>query len=163
MCSRRAADGQASGLAAFKSRYSLYLSTETTASFVVNAALSLWFGGEYVNSTREGAETEPFTELVFSVNVAENRIAINASASSASLTRCVLSHESRRMVVRFGASPHGDRNYTAVSELLYLHDNPEGSATKIDHVKAGLLFKIPGTGNEFVPAAVWILWAIQWV
>ncbi|KAI1421263.1 hypothetical protein F5Y12DRAFT_36936 [Xylaria sp. FL1777] len=144
-----------------KPRYSLYLSTETTASFVVNAALSPWFGGEYVNSTSEGegADPEPFTELVFSINLVEddtplveNKIAINATGAEfefdlARLEPRVAPYE----VVLFGTSVYGDRNYTATTEVLYLPDNPEGSATKIDNVRGGLLFKNPRTGNEFVP------------
>ncbi|KAI1348369.1 hypothetical protein F5Y01DRAFT_328494 [Xylaria sp. FL0043] len=150
----------------FKPRYSLYLSTETHASFVVNAALSPWFGGEYVNSTSgggssdgEGEGEEPFTELVFSINLAEddtplveNKIAINATGVEFEFD---LSRLEPRIepyeVVLFGASVYGDHNYTAVSEVLYLPDNPTGSATKIDNVKGGLLFKNPATGNEFVP------------
>ncbi|KAI0502951.1 hypothetical protein F5B22DRAFT_631175 [Xylaria bambusicola] len=144
----------------FKPRYSLYLSTESKASFVVNAALSPWHGEEYVNSTSDGrSSAEPFTELVFSINLVDddtplvqNRIAINTTGAEfefelAGLEPKLTSYE----VVLFGASVYGDHNYTATSELLYLPDNPEGSATKIDNVKGGLLFKNAQTGHEFVP------------
>ncbi|KAI1734685.1 hypothetical protein F4680DRAFT_462247 [Xylaria scruposa] len=144
----------------FRPRYSLYLSTETKASFVINAALSPWFGGIYENSTTDGVSTDPFTELVFSINLVENdvplvenRINVNATGTELEFD---LSKLSPRMepyeVVLFGASVHGDRNYTATSSLLYLPDNPSGSATKIDNLNGGLLFKNGATtGGEFVP------------
>ncbi|GAP87567.2 putative glycoside hydrolase subgroup catalytic core protein [Rosellinia necatrix] len=143
----------------FKPRYSLYLSTEARASFVVNAALSPWFGEEYANSTTDGVSTDPFTELVFSINLAddntplvESRIGINTTGLEFEFDLTKLKpRTSPYDVVLFGASVYGDRNYTATSELLYLPDNPEGSATKIDNAKGGLLFKNVQTGNEFVP------------
>ncbi|KAI1365964.1 hypothetical protein F5Y08DRAFT_162822 [Xylaria arbuscula] len=143
----------------FKPRYSLYLSTESKASFVVNAALSPWHGDEYVNSTSDGGSSaEPFTELVFSINLADddsplvqNRIGINTTGAEFEFGLSGLEPRlTPYQVVLFGASVYGDRNFTATSELLYLPDNPEGSATKIDNVKGGLLFKGPQTGSEFV-------------
>ncbi|KAF2964206.1 hypothetical protein GQX73_g9380 [Xylaria multiplex] len=141
----------------FKPRYSLYLSTETKASFVVNAALSPWFGEEYANST--GVSADPFTELVFSINLVgaeaplvEGRIAVNATGVEFEFDLSSLEPKmTPYSVVLSGSSAHGDRKYAATSELLYLPDNPEGSATKIDRVKGGLLFKNARTGNEFVP------------
>ncbi|KAI8625550.1 hypothetical protein F5Y19DRAFT_263378 [Xylariaceae sp. FL1651] len=143
----------------FKPRYSLYLSSEAKASFVVNAALSPWFGEAYTNSTTDGVSTGPFTELAFSINLAsddtslvENKLGINETGAEFEfdlkrLEPSMTPYE----VVLFGSSVNGDHNYTATSELLYLPDNPEGSATKIDNVKGGLLFKNAQTGNEFVP------------
>ncbi|KAI1176122.1 hypothetical protein F4777DRAFT_287567 [Nemania sp. FL0916] len=144
----------------FQPRYSLYLSTETSASFVVNAALSPWHGGAYVNSTTDGASApEPFTDLVFSINLVdddtplvENRIPVNATGVEfefdlSRLTPQLTPYE----VVLFGASEHGDHNYTATGELLYLPDNPTGSATKVDNLKGGLLFKNAQTDGAFVP------------
>ncbi|KAI0908967.1 hypothetical protein F4823DRAFT_458677 [Ustulina deusta] len=145
----------------FKPRHSLYLSTETTAAFVVSAALSSWFGEEYANATgAAAAAAEPFAELAFSINlvgeeaplVEGGRIAVNATGVEFGFE---LSRLEPRMapyeVVLLGSSAGGARNYTAASEVLYLPDNPEGSATKIDHLGGGLLFKSARTGNEFVP------------
>ncbi|KAI1147532.1 hypothetical protein F4825DRAFT_137945 [Nemania diffusa] len=147
-----------------KPRYSLYLSTESKASFVVNAALSPWFGAEYVNSTTgDGGRVEPFSELVFSIHLvggerdapplAKGSIPVNATGvefefSLAGLEPRVAPHE----VVLVGAPAHGGGlNYTATSAVLYLPDNPAGSATKIDNVQGSLLFKNAATGQEFVP------------
>ena len=106
-----------------------------------------------------GSSAEPFTELVFSINLVDNdtplvqnRIGINATEVEFEFELAGLEPKlTLYEVVLFGASVYGDRNYTATSELLYLPDNPEGSATKIDNLKGGLLFKNAQTENDFVP------------
>ncbi|KAI0115525.1 hypothetical protein GGR51DRAFT_410744 [Nemania sp. FL0031] len=147
-----------------KPRYSLYLSNEKTASFVVNAALSPWFGELYANSTGYGMGKAPFTELAFEIGLVDEggsekeaplvqgKIAVNETGAEyafdlARLKPRVAPYE----VVLSATSARGDQKYTATSEVLYLPDNPEGSATKIDNVKGGLLFKNALTGQEFVP------------
>lgn len=145
----------------FRPRYSLYLSTEKEASFVVNAALSPWFGGVYANSTSKGSETDPFVDLYFSIHLAENnaqlvksRIRVNQTGAEFTFNLSKLKLKPRTTpyeVVLSGASAHGDQKYTATSEFLYLPDNPGGSATKIDNLHGGLLFKNARTGNQFVP------------
>ncbi|KAI0201145.1 hypothetical protein F4808DRAFT_128717 [Astrocystis sublimbata] len=143
----------------FKARHSIYLSTESRASFVVNAVLSPWHGVAYENSTSDGVNEDPFTDLVFSINLVdsdvplvESRISINETGKEFGFD---LSKLEPRMtpydVVLFGASVYGDRNVTVKSEVVYLPDNPSGSATKIDNLHGGLLFKNPDTEGEFVP------------
>ncbi|KAI1128609.1 hypothetical protein F5Y10DRAFT_240133 [Nemania abortiva] len=145
----------------FKPRYSLYLSTEKTASFVVNAALSPWFGETFANSSGYNVGKAPFEELPFEIKVVgddvplvESKIKVNATGVEfpfdlARLKPRVAPYE----VVLSAASGEGNRKFTATatSEVLYLPDNPEGSATKIDNVKGGLLFKNAQTEQKFVP------------
>ncbi|KAI1165200.1 hypothetical protein F5B18DRAFT_205421 [Nemania serpens] len=145
----------------FRPRYSLYLSTEKEASFVVNAALSPWFGGTYANSTSNGVVSDPSVDLVFSIHLVESgaqlvkdRIRVNQTGAEFSFNLSKLKLKPRTTpyeVVLSGASVHGDRKYTASSKLLYLPDNPSGSATKIDNLHGGLLFKNARTGSDFVP------------
>ncbi|KAI1435918.1 hypothetical protein GGR50DRAFT_693656 [Xylaria sp. CBS 124048] len=143
----------------FKPRYSLYLSSETKASFVVDAGLSPWYGEAYTNSTSDGVSTEAFTELMFSINLAgdntplvTNRVAVNATGVEFAFDLMALKPQMTPYnVMLVGTSVHGDRKYTATSELLYLPDNPSGSATKIDNLKGGLLFKNAQTDQKFVP------------
>ncbi|KAH9904888.1 hypothetical protein F4778DRAFT_789590 [Xylariomycetidae sp. FL2044] len=153
----------------FKPRYSLYVAGEADASFVVSAALSPWYGGEWANATTDGTVVEPFTELVFSINLVEDdtplvqgRVGINETgvefgfdlAAAASSSSPLEPRAAPYEVVLFGASAHADWNYTATSSLWYLPDNPAeegGSVTKIDNLNGGLLFKNAATGGEFVP------------
>ncbi|KAI1340817.1 hypothetical protein F5Y15DRAFT_33604 [Xylariaceae sp. FL0016] len=143
----------------FKPRYSIYLAGETTASFVVNAALSPWYGSAYVNSTSDGSETLPFTDLHFSISVhgdekplVESSIPVNTTGAEFSfLLSGFTPNFTPYQVVLSGSSVNRDHQYTATSSFLYLPDNPAGSATKLDNVHGGLLFKNPSTNNTFTP------------
>ncbi|CAJ2506475.1 Uu.00g006050.m01.CDS01 [Anthostomella pinea] len=143
----------------FKPRYSIYLDGETTASFVVNAALSPWYGGAWTNSTTDGTATQPFTDLVFSINVAGNNTPLVKSSISINETGIEFEFDLSAFepsltpydVVLSGSSVYEDHIDTAASSFLYLPDNPSGSATKIDNLNGGLLFKNAATNNSFVP------------
>ncbi|KAI1078732.1 hypothetical protein F5B20DRAFT_547077 [Whalleya microplaca] len=148
----------------FKPRYSIYLSGEGTASFVVNAALSPWFGEPYdatATASSDGASTATLAELAFSIklvaddrSLVEDRITVNATGVEFEFELAGLGLEPRTEpyeVAFLGTSEPGGQNYTAESSFLYLPDNPEDSATKIDHLNGGLLFKNPQTGNEWTP------------
>lgn len=142
-----------------KPRYSLYLDGETKGSFVVNAALSPWYGLPWSNSTSDGSTTKPFDQLYFSINLVsndeplvENSITVNTTGAEfdfdlSGLTPSIVPYE----VVLFGASEYGDKVYNATTSFLYLPDNPAGSATKIDNLKGSLLFKSPDTDHVFQP------------
>lgn len=158
-------DGSPNLYVQFKPRYSIYLAGETKGSFVVNAALSPWYGEPWNNSTSDGdAAAEPFTELFFSISVASDEGASTGSLVESSIPvnqtgavfdfdlSCFEPRAAPYEVVLSGTSQFGDQNYTAKSEFRYLPDiAPEGSATKIDNLKGGLLFKNAQTGGEFVP------------
>jgi hypothetical protein len=143
----------------FKSRYSLYIEGETKASFVVNAALSQWYGSPWTNSTSDGATTKPFDTLYLSINLVssnaplvENSIAVNATGVEFEFDLSQFTPSTTPYdVVLFGASEFSDKTYTATGSFLYLPDNPSGSVTKIDNLKGGLLFKNAETGNTFEP------------
>jgi len=155
----------------FRPRYSLYLSTETKASFVVNAALSPWFGEEYDPKSTGGRtmasgdnnlEVRASAELDFSIDLAgtdaslvKDRIKINATGVEFKFNlKGIKPRVEPYEVVLRGSTTRGDgkkSTYSAKSELLYLPDNPSGSATKIDNLKGGLLFKNAKTNGAFVP------------
>ncbi|KAI2633971.1 hypothetical protein GGS21DRAFT_120973 [Xylaria nigripes] len=149
----------------FKPRHSLYLSSESRASFVVNTALSPWFGAAYTNSAcvRHGA---PATELDFEISIAEkegghgaplvkDRVAVDVTGVEFAfdLAKAKIAPRVAPYEVVMRASLRGNKHvdYSATSELLYLPDNPSGSATKIDNLNGGLLFKNALTGHRFVP------------
>ncbi|KAI6084081.1 hypothetical protein F4821DRAFT_178744 [Hypoxylon rubiginosum] len=156
------ADGSPNLYVQFKPRHSIYLAGETTGSFVVNAALSPWFGEPWTNSTSDGKSApEAFTDLFFSISLAsdegellvESSIPVNSTGAffDFDLTG-FLPRSDPYEVILSGASQFGDQNYTARSQFRLLPDvAPEGSATKIDNLNGGLLFKNAQTGGAFVP------------
>ncbi|KAI2613386.1 hypothetical protein GGR54DRAFT_326827 [Hypoxylon sp. NC1633] len=148
----------------FKPRHSIYLASETKASFVVNAALSRWYGQPWTNSTSNGeSSTEPFTELFFSISLAsqsnisvplvESSVPINATGATFDFDLSSLKPRSEPyQVVLSGTSRFGDYKYSANSSFRYLPDiAPDGSATKIDNLNGGLLFRNAQTGGVFEP------------
>ncbi|KAI1323665.1 hypothetical protein F5Y16DRAFT_332763 [Xylariaceae sp. FL0255] len=149
----------------FKPRYSLYLSSEKTASFVVNAALSPWYGEAYSQGYLTSSSST--NELEFSITlggggatsyskplVTNQKIGINETGREYSFSLTGLKpSRTPYSVVLSGKLTTGSskQRYTATSSLLYLPDNPAGSATKIDHLKGGLLFKNAQTNQQFTP------------
>ncbi|KAI1372783.1 hypothetical protein F4677DRAFT_241396 [Hypoxylon crocopeplum] len=157
-------DGSPNLYVQFKPRYSIYLAGEATGSFVVNAALSPWFGEPWTNSTSNGElTTEPFTELFFSIGLAsesekgvslvESSIPVNVTGATFDFDLCEFEPRTEPYeVVLTGASRFGDYNYTATSSFQYLPDiAPDGSATKIDNLNGALLFRNAQTGGAFKP------------
>lgn len=149
----------------FKPRHSIYLEGESKGSFVVNAALSPWFGGPWVNSTTDGGSaSEPFTELFFSISLGsagnvisppfvESTIPINTTGASFDFDLSFFEPSTEPYeVLLSGSSRYGDQNYMVTSSFRYLPDiAPDGSATKIDNLNGGVLFRSPQTDGAFVP------------
>ncbi|KAI8963126.1 hypothetical protein F5Y11DRAFT_166291 [Daldinia sp. FL1419] len=159
-------DGSPNLYVQFKPRHSIYLADEEKGSFVVKAELSRWFGEPWENSTTKEEEsvTEPFTDLYFSISlVSENQqdrkllvegtVPINATGSGFDFNLSDFEPRSSPYeVVLTGTSQFGGRSYTANSSFRYLPEIASGaSATKIDNLNGGLLFRNAQTDNAFVP------------
>ncbi|KAI0123165.1 hypothetical protein BJ170DRAFT_641104 [Xylariales sp. AK1849] len=142
----------------FKPRYSIYIEGETTGSFVVNVALSPWYGLPWSNSTTDGSTTNSFDRLYFSIQLVsnddplvENSIEVNVTGLEYEFDLSSFSPSTTPYeVVLYGASEFGDKTYNATSTFLYLPDHPSGSATKIDNLQGSLLFKT-ATSDTFQP------------
>lgn len=135
----------------FKPRYSLYLDSEETGEFVVNAPLTQFFGKPWPNSTAE--------QFVFSINLVsnseplvENRIAVNSTGNvfGFDLSRLTASLDPIEVVL-YGAPEGGDPTWTATSELFYLPEKDGGSVTKLDNLNGGMLFRNGASNNTFEP------------
>ncbi|KAI1856618.1 hypothetical protein JX265_011577 [Neoarthrinium moseri] len=143
----------------FKPRYNIYVDGESTGSFVINAALSPWYGSPWTNSTSDGGSTKPFNRLYFSINLVsddrpliENSIEVNTTGFEVNFDLSGFTPSTTPYgVVLYGASEFGDKTYNATSSFLYLPENPSGSVTKIDNLKGSLLFKNVNTDNQFQP------------
>ncbi|KAK6067142.1 hypothetical protein SCUP515_10346 [Seiridium cupressi] len=143
----------------FKPRYSIYLDGETKGSFVINAALSPWYGLPWSNSTSDGNTTNSFDTLFFTIKLAssdeslvEDSIPVNTTGAEYEFDLSAISASTTPYEVVFsGASEYGDKVYNTTATFFYLPDNPTGSATKIDNLNGGLLFKSPDIDNVFQP------------
>lgn len=135
-------------------RHSIYVSSEKTASFIVDAALSKYHGQPYSN-----APGSQFPDLSFSITVeatgkvlVTNKVAVNTTDNlfDFDISQLQPQLDAYDIVLR-GASPDGKQEYTATTKLFYLPDKTTGSVTKIDNLNGGLLYKNNATNNEFVP------------
>ncbi|KAL7625863.1 hypothetical protein AAE478_005086 [Parahypoxylon ruwenzoriense] len=157
-------DGELNLYVQFKPRYSIYLEGETKGSFVVNAALSPWFGEPWTNSTSNdgGAEMKLSTGLSFSISLTsqdssggtllvESSIPVNTTGAIFDFDLGGFKPRMEPYEVMLSGSS-GNYNYTATSSLLYLPEAvPGGSVTKIDHLSGSLLFRNAQTDGAFVP------------
>ncbi|RDW85711.1 hypothetical protein BP5796_04036 [Coleophoma crateriformis] len=142
-------------------RHSIYVDSETTGTFIVDATLSHTYGDAYYNSTYiTGSNgTNPFTSLYFSIALesndkvlVQNNVLVNSTDNlfEFDLTQLEASMDAYNIVL-YGASEDGNQTYTATTQLFYLPDKTTGSVTKIDNLYGGMLFKNNATGYEFQP------------
>lgn len=139
----------------FKPRHSIYLESEPTGEFIVDAAVSPWFGVPWP-SLSSPSSAPP---VVFTINLAHNNAVLvshNVSVDtrgnlfSFNLTGLTPSFEPYKVVL-FGATEAGAPNVTAEAEFSYLPEKKTGSVTKLDNLNGGFLFRNSKTGGRFEP------------
>lgn len=145
-------------------RHSIFVSSENTGEFIVDASLSHIHGIPFTNSTPSAAggnQTAPFGLLEFDIRVEEtdqllvsNGVAVNTTAN---LFEFSLSALKPRMqpysIVLYGVSTQSAANqsYTATTDLYYLPVKNNGSMVKIDNLYGGMLVANNVTDYDFEP------------
>lgn len=130
-------------------QYTIFLESDESGSFIVNAPISYIFGQPYTNETYDstGSSTgTPFTTLEFEIYNDEtgaplvtNSVPVN---STESLFKFPLSSFTARekpyQVSIYGTSPDGQQTYSASTQVYVLPSRSYGSAVKIDNLFGGL-------------------------
>ncbi|GAM33624.1 hypothetical protein TCE0_011f00663 [Talaromyces pinophilus] len=143
-------------------RHSIYVSSEQTATFIVDAALSYYHGDAYYNSTQVlgSSTTQPFSDLYFDIRVEStdqvlvtNNVTINSTDNlfNFDIGNLLTPQCDAYDIVLYGASSDGNQTFTATTQLFYLPDKSTGSVTKIDNLNGNLLYKNNATNDTFVP------------
>lgn len=143
-------------------RHSIYVSSEQTATFIVDATLSHYHGDAYYNSTQVlgSSTTQPFSDLYFDIRIEStdqvlvtNNVTINSTDNlfEFEIGRLLKPQFDAYDIVLYGASSDGNQTFTATTKLFYLPDKPTGSVTKIDNLNGNLWYKNNATNNKFVP------------
>ncbi|PCG92799.1 Hypothetical protein PENO1_086810 [Penicillium occitanis (nom. inval.)] len=143
-------------------RHSIYVSSEQTATFIVDAALSYYHGDAYYNSTQVlgSSTTQPFSDLYFDIRVEStdqvlvtNNVTINSTDNlfNFDIGNLLTPQFDAYDIVLYGASSDGNQTFTATTQLFYLPDKSTGSVTKIDNLNGNLLYKNNATNDTFVP------------
>lgn len=145
-------------------RYSLYVSSETSAEFVVNVELSRSFGTTPWPTTSADGSGPP-TRFVFSITLADTSTVLVEGSVPVNSTRNVFGFPFERglgqlvprlepyRVVLYGAPPDGTPAFLAESQFVLLPDKEpgNGSVTRLDNLNGGLWHKSNRTGNVFQP------------
>jgi len=137
----------------FKPRYSLYLDTEKEAEFIVNAALSPYFGLPLPDSAKPGGS------LAFTITPDGTDKPLVRETIAVKDTSKVFKFDLSKLKAGMAAQPltltatiqGSSTTYTATSELLFLPDKKNGSVTKIDNLHGGMLFRNAASGGKFEP------------
>jgi hypothetical protein len=138
-------------------RYSIYLGSETTGSFVVDATLSKYFGSKYqalINGVPK------IQQLLISIYVQGsifplviNEVQVNSTDNLFDFPLHLLGNSRMEpySITLYGVSLDGLQKFSAKTEVFYLPEKSTGSVTKIDNLNGGLLFRGAGTKNTFQP------------
>ncbi|TAQ84374.1 hypothetical protein B7494_g7301 [Chlorociboria aeruginascens] len=136
-------------------RYSIYVGSETTGSFIVDATISHLFGAPY-QALITGVST--LQKLLFTIRIqgsleilVVNQVAINSTDNVFDFPLSLLGEPRLEAysVVLDGVSLDGLQTFSARTEIYYLPEKTTGSVTKIDHLNGGLLFRGASTDGVF--------------
>lgn len=139
----------------FQPRYSLYLESEGEGEFVISAQVSKWHGKPWP-SLDSPADAPP---IHFTINLQSNNDVLVSNNITVGTEAKVLSFSFGDLkprfepydVVLYGAMEDGEPTVEATSELLYLPEKDEGSVTKLDNWKGGMVFRNAETDGKFEP------------
>ncbi|KAK7535386.1 uncharacterized protein J3D65DRAFT_631056 [Phyllosticta citribraziliensis] len=128
----------------------LYVETDTTASFIVDARLSLVTGEPYYNGVyhKDTKETTPFDHLYIDISlsdsgrslVADKNVSVNSTANEFQFSLAGIKAQLEPYnVTLVGASRDGNQSYTATTQLFKLPARTDGgSVVKLDRLYNGL-------------------------
>ena len=129
------------------------MDSEKQGEFVVNAALSPYFGSPLPDMTESGA-TLDFTITLSSTGatLVKDSVALNSTGSLFKFDLSSLKPALTACNVTLTGTVKGSKaKYTAISEVLFLPDKKSGSVTKLDNLHGGMLFKNTASNGKFEP------------
>lgn len=138
-------------------RYSIYVSSETAAEFIVDAGLSYYRGAPYEASppnsplaTRDAADTLDFTITVDYKTLVSGTVKVNTTDNLFRFSLTGIVPKVDPYPVRLAATRSSDRTtYTATTSLSYLPEKTVGSVVKVDNLFGSLLFRNGFTDGSF--------------
>jgi hypothetical protein len=133
----------------------LYLESETQAQFVVNAAISKWFGESWPSLDAPGEAPEvKFTITVSSSEqtLVSDSIAVGSDNQLFEFSLADLEPRLEPYTLNLqGTSEDGESTVSATTDMFYLPEKETGSVTKLDNLNGGMQFRSSKTDGSFVP------------
>ncbi|EGO60358.1 hypothetical protein NEUTE1DRAFT_75342 [Neurospora tetrasperma FGSC 2508] len=131
----------------FKPRYSLYLESEKTGEFIVNAEISQFHGTHWGNNTSNNVEFHIKSTTDNKVLV-QDSIPVNSTGKLFTFNLTDLTPSLSPIQVTLTYSPEGPSVKTT---LLYLPAKSSGSVTRIDNLNGGLHHLNSASNHTFKP------------
>jgi hypothetical protein len=130
-------------------RYSIFLDSDESGSFIVDVAISHTFGQAYKNVSFDNPGTNSsntFTTLDFEIYNEENGALLVSNSVPVNSTGNLFGFSFSSFSPRFqpyqisiyGISPDGQQTYTGTKQIYVLPSRTYGSAVKIDNLFEGL-------------------------
>jgi hypothetical protein len=139
-------------------RYTIYVGSEATADFIVDAGLSDMHGLPYnnISSSAIGNFTTS-DKLRFTVQ-AEGQILVAGSVNISTINNLfhfnltqLKPRQKHYNVTLTGTAGSGNTTYTASTRLWYLPEKAGGSVVKVDNLYGGILYRNQVTNGTFKP------------
>lgn len=130
-------------------RYTIFLESDGSGSFLINAPISHVFGQPYVNVSYDSPGNprgNPFTTLDYEIFSEEsgsllvsNSVPVNSTGNliGFSFTSFEARFEPYQISI-YGTSPDGQQSYTGSTQVYILPSRSYGSSVKIDNLYGGL-------------------------
>lgn len=130
-------------------RYSIFLESDASGSFIVDAIISHVFGQSYKNvsyDTPGQGKGNPFTAMDFEIFSEEsgqllvsNSVPVNSTGNLIEFSFSSFKPRTQPYAISiYGTSPDGQQSYTATTLIYILPSRSHGSAVKIDNMYGGL-------------------------
>ncbi|KAH7348501.1 hypothetical protein BKA65DRAFT_261432 [Rhexocercosporidium sp. MPI-PUGE-AT-0058] len=129
-------------------RHSIFLESDESGSFIVDASISQTFGQAYKNITYNPSSTpsDPFTTLDFEIFNEDSGALLVSSSIPVNSTGNIIGFSFSSLKPRlqpwrisiYGSSPGGLQTYSASTEIYVLPPRSYGSAVRIDNLFGGL-------------------------
>ncbi|KAH8659917.1 hypothetical protein BX600DRAFT_513578 [Xylariales sp. PMI_506] len=135
-------------------RHSIYVASEDTAEFIVDAGLSFYRGAPYESTPpdstlkRNTAGAVEFTIQINGNEVVDGTVGLNTTNNLFSFPIQGLEPQIDGYTVKLTATSSG-KTYTATTSFFYLPEKTTGSVVKVDNLYGSLLYRNAFTNDQF--------------
>lgn len=134
------------------SRHSIYVGNETTAEFIIDAALSPYHGSAYTAATSTGANTSDSLDFTVACQgnvLVSGTVGVGTSDNLVSFDVSQLTPSTMPYPITLTGTTSSGGNFTATSELFYLPNKDTGSVVKVDRLYGSILYRSNNTAGTF--------------
>lgn len=133
-------------------RHSIYVGSEATAEFIVDAALSNYHGSAYTSTGGDNSsDSLQFTVTAQGSVLVSGTVDVGSTDNLFQFNVSQLTPSTTAYPITLTGSTSSGGNYTASSELFYLPEKTNGSVVKVDRLYGSILYRSNNTDGVFKP------------